>query len=160
MAEERYIQNLAQAQKSLQIADHMTYITYPLVKEKRLLLKVLSELSAAILSSINAILQYEYYWKRIQIYNDARANFETFKRISKRYDLGEEQVRKLIEILELAERHKKSSFEFVKNEKIVIMSDNLAPSYVTLEKVKEFLIYAKDFLKKVNMTVNKSHQKI
>jgi len=153
ITQERYFQSLEQAQKAFQIADHMTYITFPLVKEKRLLLKVLSELSSSVLSAINAILQYEYAWKRIQIYNDARANFETFKRIIPNYQIAPEQLAKLTEIIRLAERHKKSPFEFVKNDKIVIMSDSMQTETLTLEKIKEFILATKDFLKKANLKI-------
>lgn len=154
--QEKYFESLQQAQKSLQIADHMTYITFPLVKEKRLLLKVLSEIGISILSTINAILQYEYSWKRIQIYSDAKSNFETFKHIVPRYKISPEQLKILIEVLALSEKHKKSPFEFVKNDRIVIMSDSLAPSYLNLEKIKTFLLETKDFLRKVNLQIKDS----
>jgi len=155
IVQEKYFESLELAHKNLQIADHMTYITFPLVKEKRLLLKVLSELSSSILNTVNAILQFEYYWKRIQLYQDAKANFETFKRLSPRYNIAPEQLKVLLEILNLAERHKKSPFEFVKNDRIIIMSDRLSPSYLTLEKIKSFLIETKDFLRKANLKIKK-----
>jgi len=153
---EKYQDSLEIAQKALQTADHMTYITFPLVKEKRLLLKVLSELSISILNTINSILQYEYYHKRIQIYKDARDNFQTFKNISAQYSLSQEQVKKLIEIIQLAEKHKKSPFEFVRNDKIVIMSDGMQTDTITLEKIKSFLIETKDFLRKANQKIKSS----
>jgi len=151
--QEKYFQSLEQASKSLQIADHMTYITFPLVKEKRLLLKILTELSSAIMNTINAILQYEYYWKRIQIYNDAKDNFETFKRLTPKYNIKQEQIKIIIEILTLSEKHKKSPFEFVKNDKIIIMSDGMSPSYLTLEKIKSFLLETKDMIRKANLRI-------
>lgn len=155
--QEKYFQSLEEATRALQIADHMTYITFPLVKEKRLLLKVLSELSLAILSTINAVLQYEYTWKRIQLYSDPKSNFETFKRISSRYEISSEQLKTLMEILTLAERHKKSPFEFVKEEKIVIMSDDgMIPSYLTLDKIKAFLIETKDVIHKASSKIKSS----
>ena len=152
--QEKYFQSLEEATRALQIADHMTYITFPLVKEKRLLLKVLSELSSSLLSTINAVLQYEYTWKRIQLYSDPKSNFETFKRISSKYQISPEQFKVLTEILTLAERHKKSPFEFVKADKIVIMSDvGMMPSYLTLEKIKEFLIETKDIIHKASSRI-------
>jgi len=153
ITQERYYQSLEQAQKAFQIADHMTYITFPLVKEKRLLLKVLSELSSSILNTINAVLQYEYAWKRIQLYSDARANFETFRKVILGYNISPEQLAKLTEILNLAEKHKKSPFEFVKNDKIVIMSDSMQTETLSLEKIKEFILVTKDFLKKANLKI-------
>jgi len=150
---EKFIESLGTAQKALQTADHMTYITFPLVKEKRLLLKVLSELSISILSTINSILQFEYYHKRIQIYKDARDNFQTFKEISIRYGINPEQLRKLVEIMTLAEKHKRSPFEFVREDKIVIMSDGMQTETLNLDKIKSYLIETKDFLRKASIKI-------
>jgi len=150
---EKYIESLEIAQKALQIADHMTYITFPLVKEKRLFLKILSELSISILNTINSVLQYEYYKKRIQIYKDARDNFITFKELSPRYGINPEQLKKLIGIIDLSEKHKKSPFEFVRNDKIVIMSEGMQTETLSLEKIKVLLLETKDFLRKVNIKI-------
>lgn len=150
---EKFIESLDNAQKALQIADHMTYVTFPLIKEKRLLLKVLAALGICIPHIINAILQYEYYWKRIQIYKEAKDNFETFRRISARYDITAEQLKKIVEILTLAEKHKKSPFEFVRNDKIIIMSESMQTDTLTIEKIKTFLLDTKDFFKKATTKI-------
>jgi len=64
--QEKFIESLNLATKSLQTADHLTYVTFPLLKEQRLLLKVLEELQEAVVNTINAILQYEYSNRRIK----------------------------------------------------------------------------------------------
>ena len=150
---EKYLESLENAQRAFQTADHMTYITFPLIKEKRLLLKVLSELSISVLNAMNAILQYEYSQKRIQIYKDARDNFQTFKEISIRYQVNQEQLKKLVEIINLAEKHKKSPFEFVRNDKIVIMSEGMQTETLTLEKIKTYILEVKDFIRKANTKI-------
>jgi len=152
---EKYITSLEKAKKNLQMADHLTYMTFPLVKENKLLLKVLDELYLSVFNTINSILQYEYLYKRIQLYKDPRENFRTFRKIAARYNIKEEQLNKLIEILSIGEKHKKSPFEFIKNNKIVIMSDNLKTETLTIEKIKAFLLETKDFLRKVDITINK-----
>ncbi len=151
--EDKFFASLEKAKKSLETADHLTYITLPIVKENRLLLKVLDEIYFSIYNTINAILQYEYTYKRIQMYKDPRDNFETFKRIASKYNISQEQLNKIIEMLGLGERHKKSPFEFAKNDKIVIMSDNLKTETLTLEKIKSYLLESKDFLRKINLSI-------
>lgn len=150
---EKFILSLGKAKKSLQMADHLTYMTFPLIRENKLLLKILDELHISITYTINAILQYEYAYKRIQIYKDAKENFRTFKELAERYKINQEQLNKIIEILSLREKHKKSPFEFSRKEKIIIMSDNLKTDTLTLEKIKTFLIETKDFLKKVDLRI-------
>jgi len=151
--EDKFLLSLEKAKKSLETADHLTYMTYPLIKENRLLLKILEELYNSIINAINAILQYEYLYKRIQIYQDSKENFNTFKRISARYNVSQEQLSKLIEIMTLTEKHKKSPFEFIKNGKLVIMSDNLNIDTLTIEKIKVFIIETKDFLRKSSLAI-------
>jgi len=152
-AENRFFLSLEKAKKSLQIADHLTYMTFPIVKENKLLLKGIEELYLAIINAINAILQYEYTYKRIQIYKDAKENFRTFQRVALRYSINQEQLSKITEILTLAEKHKKSPFEFSKNDKIVIMSDNSRIDTLNIDKIKAFILETKDFLRKCSFTI-------
>ena len=51
-------------------------------------------------------------------------------------------------LFEIAEKHKQSSMEFVKNEKIVILSENFNHIEITLEKIREFLALSKSILQK------------
>ena len=153
---EKFITSLEKARKSLQIADHLTYMTFPQLKENKILLKALDELYISIINIINSILQYEYTYKRIQIYKDPRENFRTFRKIAERYKISTEQLNKIIEILSLGEKHKKSPFEFVKNDKIVIMSDNLKTETITTDKIKSFILETKDFLRKADNIINKT----
>jgi hypothetical protein len=151
---EKYIENLNKAASMLQTADHMLYMTYPLVKEKRLLLKILNETYLVVLSIVNAILQYEYVYKRVNLYKTAEENFSVFKnRCAPKYEISPGQVQKIKEIFDLAEKHKKSPFEFVRNNKVVIMTNALKTDTITVEKMKEFLILSKDILRKAETRI-------
>lgn len=151
---EKFIENLDKAASLLQTADHMLYMTYPLIKEKRLLLKILNEIYIVNLNIVNAILQYEYFYKRVNLYKDAKENFSVFKnKCAPRYGIDEEQIRKILEIFNLAEKHKKSPFEFVRNNKVVIMTNALKTDTVTIEKMKDFIITAKDLLRKAETVI-------
>jgi hypothetical protein len=151
---EKFIENLDKAASLLQTADHMLYMTYPLIKEKRLLLKILNEIYIVILSTINAILQYEYLYKRITLYKNAKENFSVFKnKCAGRYSITPEQIEKILEIFNLAEKHKKSPFEFVRNNKIVIMTNALKTDTITIENMKEYIFTAKDLLRKAETII-------
>ena len=153
---EKFQENLGDAIKNLQIADHMTYVTYPLVNEKRLLLKIFDEIYKSIISCINAILNFEYLYKRIRLYKENNDNMRTFmEKCAKNYGLTNEQIKKIKEIIELNKQHKQSAMEFVKKDKIVILSDNLGTQILDLQKIKEYLLLAKELLMKTN---NKAKQ--
>ncbi len=151
---EKFIENLDKAAKNLQTADHLLYMTYPIVKEKRLLLKILNEVNVVVLSIVNAILQYEYLYKRIELYKDAKANFQIFReKCAPRYKISKEQLAKILEIFSLAEKHKRSPFEFVKDDKIVIINNSFKTDIITAEKMKEYIFISKDLLRKVDSVI-------
>ena len=146
---EKFIEYLAEAERIIKTADHLIYMTFPLVKDKKLLLKILSETKIVITNCINSILQYEYLYKRIKLYKDPKTNFRTFReKCAPRYKITKEEIKIIIELFEIVENHKQSPFEFVKNEKIIILSENLEQKTLTIEKTKEFLLLAKNILKK------------
>ena len=151
---EKFTENLDKAAKNLQTADHMLYMTYPLIKEKRLLLKILSETYLVVLNIVNAILQYEYFYKRINLYKDSRENFSVFKnKCAPRYGVTEDQVQKILKIFNLAEKHKKSPFEFVRNNKVVIMTNAFKTDTITVEDMKEYIFLSKDLLRKAETRI-------
>ncbi len=155
---EKYIEKLDKAASGLKTADHMLYMTYPLVKEKRLLLKILNEVYSVIINIINSILQYEYLYKRIRLYKDSKSNLEVFKqKCAPRYKITPQQITRMFEIFRLAEKHKKSPFEFVRNNKVVIMSNKLKTETITTDKLKEYVLVTKDLLRKAE-TIIRSNQ--
>jgi len=154
---EKFLENIQEAEKNLRTIDHIIYVTFPLIKDKRLLLKVIHEIKGVITSCITSILQYEYLYKRVNLYKDSRENFKIFtEKCATRYNINKEEIKLLLELFEFVEKHKASPFEFVKDEKIVILSENSKPTTLTLEKTKEFLIMAKDILRKTKEGM-KSH---
>ncbi|HKZ33662.1 MAG TPA: hypothetical protein VJ142_00280 [Candidatus Nanoarchaeia archaeon] len=146
---EKFLENVQEAEKNLRTIDHIVYVTFPLIKDKRLLLKVIQDIKGVVTHCITSILQYEYLYKRISLHRDSRENFKTFtEKCAVKYNISKEEIRLFMELAEFVEKHKASPFEFVKEEKIVILSENSKPTTLTLGKTKEFLIMAKDILRK------------
>jgi hypothetical protein len=155
---EKYQENLMEASRHLRIADHMAYVTLPLVNEHRLLLKIFDEIYLSIINCINAILNYESLYKRIKIYPNFNNNIESFMKISRNYDLSAEQLKTIKEIIELNKKHKYSAIEFVKQNKIVIMSDNLNIQVLDVISIKKYLLTAKEIMVKAKEKIIKSIQ--
>ena len=151
---EKFIENLQEAQKTIRIADHLLYMTFPLVKDKKLLLKIILELKKGLSYCINSVLQYEYLYKRIRLSSDSKSNFKTFQeKCAPRYNISDEEIQAVLEIFNLVEKHKQSPMEFVKNEKVVILSQDLQIDTITFEKTKEFLQISKDILRKIKLSL-------
>ena len=141
--------NLVEAERSIKTADHMIYVTFPLIKDKRLLLKILQDIKKAITHSMNSMLQYEYYSGRIKLYKDSRVNFKIFlEKCVPRYQITKEEVTLITELLDFVEKQKESPFEFGKEGRLVLLSGNLRPRIMSIEKTKEFMFAAKSILRK------------
>lgn len=152
---EKYLLSLQKAMKSLQVADHIAYVTYPLMKDKRLLLKSLESVYEALIHTINAILQYDYLWKRVQLYKDPKSNFRVFsEKCAPRLGISKEQVSGILNTLSLVEKHRRSPLEFSRKDKVIIMSDNLKTSVIDIEMIKTNLILSKSILEKANSYFN------
>jgi len=151
---EKYKENLQEAIKHLQIADHITYVTFPLVSEQRLLLKIFDEIYKSIISCINAILNYEYLFKRIR-FNPENNNLQTFvQKCAKQYNLSNLQIKRIVEIIELNKRHQQSALEFVKRDRVVILSDSLSTQTLDIHLIKQYLLLAKELIMKTNQKMS------
>ena len=152
--EEKYLQSLQKAIKTLQIADHMAYVTYPVVKDKRLLLKILENTYEAILHTINTILQHDYLWKKINLYHDPKSNFRVFsEKCAPRFNITKQEISEILDILSLVEKHRRSPLEFARKDKVVIMTENLRTSVLGIEKVKTYLTLTKALIQKTNQGI-------
>ena len=152
---EEYLENLQKSIKNMHIADHMIYITYPVIKDKRLLMKTLEHINDAVVCLINAILQYEQLHERIILQSNSNENLELFiSKCSTRYNLTHEENEEIREILATAENHKKSSLEFSRKEKLIIMSDSLKTTAIDAEKLKKYLSLAKRIINKAKFAMS------
>lgn len=137
---EKYQESLQSAVKSLKIADHILYITYPVIKDKRLLLKSLDSVYEAMVDIINSFLQYDSIWKKIQLTPDPKNNFEIFiNRTSKNNNITREEVQEILDFFSVIEAHRKSPMEFKRKDKVVIMGSDLQTTMIDPEKIKKYL---------------------
>jgi len=135
---EKWTGHLEEAQKHLKTADHMAYVTLSILKENRMLIKIVTELAESARNLIKAFLYYEYHFKRVKLYRDPQMNLKTFiEKIALRY-LSKGDLENLIKVLKIEKQHKEAPVEFVKKDTFVIL---LGEKYETLtvESVREFL---------------------
>jgi len=145
----KFLEYLHEAQKIVSVIDHIYYVSYPLVQDKRMLIKILVEAKKAIASCINAILQYEYLFTRIVLYKDPNLNMRNFEiKCASLYEISDSEIKKIRELFEIVKQHQQSPFEFKKNGKIIILSEDMHPTILTEDKIKEFLILSKNVLQK------------
>jgi len=151
---EKFIENILEAQKIIYTADHLIYSTFPVVQDKKILIQTLKALSKASTKTINAILQYEYILKEIELKKSPKENFKTFENnCAPKYEISPEDIKILKELFKLNNIQKNSGITFKRKRKIVILSDDLTTDILTYEKTKEFLNTSKEMLKKTKKQI-------
>ena len=129
----------------------MTYVTLPIVNDQKLILKIFEEIFKSITNSVNSVMSYEFSNKNIILHKDNRENIKNFiENLARGYDLNEKEITKIKRLFEIDERYKQSAIEFVKKEKVIMMSDNLDINSINLEEIKEYLMLAKSIFLKIS----------
>jgi hypothetical protein len=144
---QKYIDALIEAEKEIKVCDYMIYVTYPVVKDSKLLLRAMDSLSKAVVRLISVILKFEYVHNHLKLGDDKKENLELFfSKCASKYCLDESGKELLREILKLKDKQKDSVYEFSRNGKAVIYDEEMNISSVSLSKVKIYLTCAKGLL--------------
>lgn len=153
---ERFFESLHKAEEKINTIDHIVYVTFPLLKDKTILIKSLLGIKEVVVECINSILQYEYLHKRIELSRDPNQNFELFKKkCSRYYSIEEKEVNLIEKLFELVKSHRKSPMEFIKEGRVVILSENMLKKTFTIEDIKIFLEMSKNLIKKTKRIFQK-----
>jgi len=149
LKKEKYLEYFEKSEALLKAADHMIYITFPLIKENRLLKKIIENIGEGALNIIMSVLEHEQLYKRADISQDLKVNIEVFKRCSRRFNITAEETETILKVLEISEKHRESPFEFIRKDKLVMMSDNLKTESIDLEQLKRYMNIIKSIMFKV-----------
>jgi hypothetical protein len=140
------------ANELIKRADHMLYITYPLVRDNKLIITMAENISNGLICAMDAILMYEKLYKRISDYpEDFNAKMDIFKdSIARRYNINREHIILIRDLKMFLEERKNSKMEFTKNDKYILFNQKQELKSLGFDKLKQNLNMSKDFLKKVN----------
>lgn len=143
------LSDLEEAKRTIRTADHMLYITYPVLKENRLLIKVLEEIYHSVRKTVDLIMAYEYEHKRVKIYSDPRINMTLFEqKCAPRYNISSEEIIGIKKIIDLFESHKISPMEFSRQNTFVIMTEDLRTDSISVPNLKSMLGISKNLIRK------------
>ncbi len=157
---EKYEQLRDITRKKIQIADHMLTMTYPIVKDPKLLLAVMENIFLALTNSIGSLLHYERNYKRVPPFQDTFVSkFNIFKqKCARRFNIDQEMVLMIQEIKDIIFQHKKSPVEFTRNDSFVICSEDYKMKTISLEKMRNYITKSKIFIQNINNIINKNQQ--
>ncbi|MEK6812941.1 MAG: hypothetical protein AABX86_02385 [Nanoarchaeota archaeon] len=147
-----------ESNKAFQTADHLTYSTFPLVRDAKLLLVITENLFAALTKGMEAMVYYEKLYKRIPpINNDFHSTFDAFKeKCLTRYNFSRDAVMVIRDIKGVLDHRKKSPVEFRRGADRFIMADHdFRMQSLDITKVKNYLQITKQFVFRLNSIHNK-----
>jgi hypothetical protein len=158
---EKFQEARAEAKKRLLLADHMLSLTYPLVKDTRLLIAITENLFLALMNSLAALLYYERAFKRIPPFHDNfDSKFNMFtEEVSKSHNLSRKYAKLLMEVRALLLAHRESPIEFSRNENFVMCTENYKNmKTISVDSLKDYLMLTKQFMKEVEAITEKDEK--
>ena len=132
-------EKLEEAKRLLKVADHMVYVTFPVLNENKLLIKITSQIYNALSKASEVIAERENIFP-------SKNPFKALNESSQKYGFNSSQLEILKEILLVMAMHSESPMEFSRREKLIILSEGLKTEDITIEKVKSYLTTLKDVI--------------
>ena len=150
---EPFYKMLKESNTSFSTADHLTYVTYPLIKETKLSITIVENLYLSVNKAMDAIIYYDRLYKRINpVAENFSSRFDVFKtKCARRYNIDEKYIKLIKELRNIVVSHKDSPMEFVRRDKFVICSESYTNiKTIDINKLKEYIILTRSFLEKIN----------
>lgn len=148
------------AKRTIRIADHMLTITYPMVKDPKLLLAVLENIFLSLTNAMASVLYYERLFKKIPPFHDTfESKYNMFKaKIMHKYDVSPLTMQMMTDIKEIIVEHKKSPIEFTRQNKFVICSDSYNMKTISMEQLKKYIADTKIFVERMSQLTRKNEE--
>ena len=143
---------LNEANKQLRTADHLAYVTYPLVKDNKLMITITESLAEATKKAVDAVLLYDRDYKRIMsIPQDFQSKLEIFKKsCMPRYSISSSYLNLIYDLKEIQDARKTAKMEFTRQDKYVLSQDNFKLRTLTYLNIKNYVTLTKSFFEKIN----------
>ncbi|MBI2175859.1 hypothetical protein HYU40_00730 [Candidatus Woesearchaeota archaeon] len=154
---ERFQQELSEGRRKLMTADHLVSVTFPLVKDNKLLLTAAANLFSAAKNLMASLLHYDEAFKRIPHFREEydsmlywlRARCMPYYGLSRDYGVAVDDLRILLD------EHKSSSVEFSRKDGLVICSDSYKVRKITVTQLKSYVEVLKRMLLDVEGVVSR-----
>ena len=144
---------LVKANNLFRTADHLAYVSYPLLKDNKLLVVITKNLYMAGVNGMDTILYYEKVYKRINIlptdFNSRMLIFE--KQLVPRMKINSSICKIIKDLRFIINQHRESPVEFSRKDKFVICNDDYSMvKTIDLETLKSYIVIMREFLHFVN----------
>lgn len=157
---EKFSEHLEIARKKYQISDHMINVTYPMLRDTRLLVSSVENIFLIYTNAMAALLHFERLYKRIPPFNDTFESkfFLYTNTCQEKFNLDREYAHIMREIKQVIIEHKKSPVEFSRNDKYVICSSTYNTLILTHQQIKSYLNKAKLFIDEIKSIIDSNKE--
>ena len=158
---EIFEQQLEEAKKAVKTADHLAYITYPIVLDNKLMLLIIENIYSALLKTMDSFLNYDKYYKRIPVVPEKiDEKISVFRsEICKRYNISSDIVLMAKDLKTITETRKNSNMEFFRKNEIVIVAEEFTRvKTLNLKKVKDYINATKLLVNKADSIIKNARR--
>lgn len=143
---------IQQAKREIELADHLIYVTYPLIKEAKFLLSIAEHVTRAAELALQALLTYEREYKRIDPFaKNFAVMIDVFHpEVERRYNFGAEHTHLLRKLAEFKQHNSESIMRFRRKDKYILTTQQYDMQVLDLDKVKRMCEATKKFVEKVS----------
>ena len=138
-------------------ADHLAYVTFPVVNDLKLIPAILENLNLALLNAMNAALEYERYYKRLQpLPENFDSRYSVFEdKLINKYNILKKEAQLIHQVNNVMKNYKDAPIEFPRKDKFVIFNHEYRMKTVSMPEIKDFLIQARELITKITKVVNR-----
>jgi hypothetical protein len=153
---ENYQEYQQQARQKLKNADHLVSISYPMVRDNKLLLAAAENLAESLNLYVLTVLAYERLKKSIPpFHDDQESALSSFERdIVPKYKIDIKYIKLITDFNELVRFHKDSAVEFNRKDKFVMASGNYKLMELSEGLLKDNLERARRFMELIETIVS------
>ena len=157
---ELYQELREKARKNINIADHMIYMTYNVVKDPKLLLTIMDNIFLSLTYGMSSLLHYERMYKKVAAFpENFESKLELFKeRVAPKYGIPLENIKMMQKVKDIILEHKRSPMEFVRGNKFVICNDSYKMRTLSVDEIKEYIKKTKEFLEQTEAVTKKNER--
>lgn len=146
---ERVQRFIEEAKETFKSADHLAYITYPMLREPKLIYSIAEKLYIANSRMMDAILYHEYAQKSISVVPiEFETRFNLFKdKLVKKHNISNEAVKMISDLYELVQANRNCPVAFPKDESYNFYCSNTSKKTITIELAKRYLNLTRQLIK-------------
>lgn len=147
--DEKVLKLIAEALKAFSTADHLAFVTYPLLQDPRLMLVMAQNIDRALTGGMNALLHLDVYRQQIRVLPmDMQSRMQLFEEYTARqHHIPKSVVQSLREVKGILQKHAESPVEFTRNGRLIICDDAYQMRILDMDRVKGYLAESRTLMR-------------